>query len=159
MKMLLIAALGLGMWCVGAEARPTFLPSLEEKYKLAEVIVIARPIAVKDTSERIDLPGIMVGGTPPKGLRVVGVNTTFEVISVRKGSPELKEIVLHHYRREVEPDPARPGFNAAQLVTFDPAKGGHYLLFLKREVDGRYAPLDQVDPGTNSVEQVPSGER
>jgi hypothetical protein len=37
-------------------------------------------------------------------------------------------------------------------VKFDPGKGYHFKLYLLREADGRYAPLDQTDPESNSID-------
>jgi cytohesin len=41
--------------------------------------------------------------------------------------------------------------NGPNLASFNPKESTNYLLFLKREPDGRYAPYDQVDPPETSI--------
>jgi len=51
---------------------------------------------------------------------------------------------VFHHLRELE---NKPSFNRPGLVTFDAKDKKRFLLFLKRESDGRYAPLTgQTDP-------------
>jgi hypothetical protein len=142
-----------------AEARPVANWDYRQKFEMADLVMIGRPIQTEDTSERIDLPGISVGRLhqASTGLPVIGINTRFAVTSVRKGDTGTSEIVVHHYRLVSAKDELSA--NAANLVTFDPKKEAYFLLFLKRESDGRYAPLDQTDPGMNSVEPVQKGQK
>jgi ankyrin repeat protein len=82
---------------------------------------------------------------------VVGLSSEFDVSLVLKGDSSLKSLVVHHYRL------AKPEvlmMNAPSLIAFDPLARARYMLFLKREPDGRYAPLGQMDPGLSSILQL-----
>jgi hypothetical protein len=114
--------------------------------KEADAIVIATPVSVQDTAERTTLPNIARVGTNnvSSAIPAIGVETTFTVLSVLKGETNTTTIVFHHLR---EAEKAVAEFNAPGLVAFDPAEKKRFLLFLKRESDGRYAPLTgQTDP-------------
>ena len=114
--------------------------------KEADTIVIATPVSVHDTTERTILPNIVRTDTNNvrSDIPAIGVETTFTVLSVLKGETNSTTVVFHHLR-EAE----KPGlqFNGPRLVTFDPKEKKRFLLFLKHESDGRYAPLTgQTDP-------------
>lgn len=149
----LFCAVGL-LSFTNANARPVANWNYQQKFAMADLVAIGTPIQVNDTKETIDLPGVSVGrlNKPATGLTVIGVNTRFLITSVRKGEQNIKEITLHHYRL-VEPKDASHA-NSVSLVSFTPKADQYFLLFLKREADGRYAPLDQTDPELNSVEPV-----
>jgi hypothetical protein len=118
----------------------------------ANLVVIATPVATKELEERTDLPGVRNGNQP---LRVVGIETTFEVSVCFKGklsTTKKPKIVLHHYRLE-DPNLAE-GPNAVSLLHFKPGDRSQYLMFLKRAEDGRYVPYNgQTDP-IYSVEKL-----
>lgn len=125
-----------------ANARLLNVRPILEMEKMSDVIVVATPVSTKDTGELIALPGI--GPDTP----VVGLSSGFAVSIVLKGDDSLNQLVVHHYRL------ARPEalmMNAPSLIAFDPLAHARYLLFLKREPDGRYAPLEQVDPALSSI--------
>lgn len=114
----------------------------------AALIVIATPTAVRETEERTTLMATMP---------TIGVETTFGISSILKGQADTKTIVLHHLRLHLNdgeiPIPDGPG-----LVSFDPKEKKSFLLFLKREADGRYASLNgQIDPdfGVKLLEYPP----
>ena len=112
----------------------------------ADAIVIATPISVRDTSERTTLPNIVRTDTNNvrSAIPAIGVETTFTVLSVLKGDTNTTTIVFHHLREAEKPGAQ---FNGPGLVTFDPREKKRFLLFLKREADGWYAPLTgQTDP-------------
>ena len=112
-------------------------PELVEK---SDLVVIAIPTATNDTKERVGLPGL-------DHQPVVGVETKFEVIAVRKGEKSLKSLILHHYRVDGFTVP-----NGPNLVSFDISKKQKFVLFLVREKDVRYAPtVGQVDPGVSGI--------
>jgi len=110
--------------------------SYRELLEKSHVVAIGIPTATNDTKERIPLPGFV-------HQPVIGVETQFRVLAMLKGNPDLKALILHHYRPDGLVVP-----NGPDLVSFDPeAKHQPYLLFLVRETDGRYAPaFGQVDP-------------
>ncbi len=142
MKTILTALLILGTALV-AQARPVPVWSYQALYTQADLVVIAAPISTQDTPERADLPGI----APP--LQVIGQSTSFDVSLVLKGDANLKKLTLHHYRLL---DPAKLAANGPALASFDPKQQTRYLLFLRREPDGRYAPVSgQTDPALLSI--------
>ena len=118
--------------------------SYKMMHEQADLVVIAKPISTTGTSERAVLPNIS------PDVHVVGVQTEFNVRVVLKGETATKKIVLHHYRlASVENGRVR---GAPHLVSFDGEQRQCCLLFLKKETDGRYAPLTgQTDPGDDSV--------
>ena len=129
--------------------------SYQQMFDQADLVVIAKPISTKDTSENGKLVSV-------SNFDVVGLSTEFETALVLKGDRMLKEFVLHHYRLRDETQ--KPG-NSPDLVTFtyylrqpDRYLGPCYLLFLRKERDGRYAPVSgQTDPAWFSVLKLPGG--
>lgn len=114
--------------------------------KEADVIVIATPISVRDISERTTLPNIVRTDTNNvrSAIPAIGVETIFATLSVLKGDVSTNSFVFHHLREAEKPGAQ---FNPPGLVAFDPKEKKRFLLFLKRESDGRYAPLTgQTDP-------------
>jgi hypothetical protein len=64
----------------------------------------------------------------------VGVETKLQVLAVLKGDKKQKDFVLYHLRQaKAENIP-----NGPQLISFDLKGRRRYLLFLKREKDGRF---------------------
>jgi len=113
--------------------------------KEADLIVIATPVSVQDTAERTTFPNIVQTHTNNvrRPVPAIGVETTFAILAVLKGKTSTNTFVFHHLR-ELE---NKPSFNRPGLVTFDAKDKKRFLLFLKRESDGRYAPLTgQTDP-------------
>ena len=131
-----------------AQARELESQSYQELYAKADLVVIAKPISTKDTTEQAVLPKI----GPP--LQVVGLSTEFDIALVMKGDKSLKKLVLHHYRL-ADPDAEMKMANGPMLASFDPTQGACFLLFLHREADGRYAPVSgQTDPASCSVQKL-----
>ena len=74
-----------------------------------------------------------------------------------KGGKDIRTLVLHHYRLE---DPKTAVWNAPALAAFDPNDYHKYLLFLKKEADGRYAPVSgQTDPTMFSIIKLEGAEQ
>ena len=137
---LLAVALVLSLASV-CSARPVAYWPYEKLAKEADLIVIATPTQTKDSGEKVNLPGIARDNKPVPGY---GVNTTFEVLAVLKGGQVLKSFVLFHLR---EAEPSAISANSPTLVSFDPAERKRYLMFLKRDADGRFSSLcGQTDP-------------
>jgi hypothetical protein len=124
-----------------------------EMFEKSGVVVIGEWSGTKETDERSTLPE-----TAP-AVRVVGVTTEFKVSLVLKGSKDVKEIGLHHYKFQYEDDALRD--LAPQLIRIlepvhregvDYPGGGRFLLFLSKETDGRYTPVTgQTNPAVYSV--------
>jgi hypothetical protein len=140
-----LAALAVTTVCVlPALARPIAVRSYDQLTKEADLVVIASPTATRDTPERRNLPGFS------SAIPVIGVETTFQVAAMLKGevnpgpTDKSKPLTLHHYRL---PDRAAALPNGPGLVAFDPKDRKQYLLFLKREADGRFCAVSgQTDP-------------
>ncbi len=129
-----------------AQAREIVTMSYQELYDKADLVIIAKPLATQDTTEQTVLPGI------GPALHVVGVSSELDISVVMKGQQGLKKCVLHHYRLA---NPQQPLKNGPMLVSFDPKQDNRFLLFLRRETDGRYAPVaGQTDPATISVVKI-----
>jgi hypothetical protein len=126
-----------------AHGRPSRAWSFQELTDRVDLVVIAKPISTTNTTEHWVLPN-----TSP-GVRVVGVNTEFEVLVALKGDKSLKTLVLHHCRLA---NPEEHLFNGPSLVSFDPKQPNRFLLFLHKDPDGRDSPVaGQTDASSVSV--------
>jgi hypothetical protein len=128
-----------------AFARPVESWPYDKLTKEADLIVIATPTSVHDTAERTTFPNIVRTDTNNvrSAIPAIGVETTFTILSVLKGNTSTNAFVFHHLREAEK----IPSINGPALVAFDPKERKRFLLFLKREEDGRYAPLTgQTDP-------------
>ena len=115
-------------------------------FNKADLVVIARVVATKDTDERSTILTI----------NVIGVVTEFRTHLVLKGNQNIKTFQLHHYRVASKAD-LETVANGPSLIRFSfehPA----FLLFLRREPDGKYAPVTgQEDPASLSVLELTGG--
>jgi hypothetical protein len=124
-----------------AQARGSEVWTYQKLFDKADIVIIGRSLSTEDTQEITALE---------KVYDVVGLSSTISVRLVLKGDPDLASVVLHHYRRKkYEPPP-----ESLSLVRFK-SNQARYLMFLKREKDGRYAPVSgQVDPALFSILKV-----
>jgi hypothetical protein len=110
----------------------------------ATLVVIAIPIKVVETSELAALPNIATvnGDGTKEDVMGKGVETTFQVLTVLKGEPSVKTLVLHHFTL-VKP----LADSGPDLVSFEPKDKKRLLMFLQKEADGRYVAVSgQTDP-------------
>jgi Ankyrin repeats (many copies) len=142
MKTILAGLLILAATTFVADARIINILSFRDMEKRADLIIVGRPLSTKDTDEHSILPHIA------PDIPVIGMSSEFEVSIVLKGDSSLKKVVVHHYRLA---NPGQPLFNGPTLASFDPTESTRYMIFLQREPDGRYAPMDQVDPVLTSI--------
>ncbi len=145
MRISIVSCLVAGMVLI-CESRPVPCWPYEKLAKEADLIVIATPAATKETKEKLDIPSVFRRG--PDGIcRPVpgmGLETTFNVLAVLKGNKDLKSFVFFHLR---EAEPQTVSVNGPGLVSFDARQKKRFLLFLKRDADGRYSALTgQTDP-------------
>ena len=116
----------------------------QELFDQADLVVVGMPISTQDTNE----PGGLPGWTD---WHAVGVITEFQVSVVMKGDKALKKFTLHHYRLKDWKPVNGPSFVVFK-PPFTPETSGRFLLFLKLESDGRYAPVSgQTDPAAFDV--------
>ena len=135
-----------------AGARMSKLWTYQELHDQADLVVIAKHIATKDTPERAVLPNIA------PDVHVIGLSSDFDIEVVMKGDTSLKKLTLHHYRLVPLP-PDQMMVNGPDLASFDSDHyNTRYLLFLHREADGRYAPVSgQTDPRQVSILRLEGG--
>ena len=123
-----------------AEGRIRQVWTQKQMVDRADLIVIAKVAEVRDTGVTTTIPNIRRG---TEGIAAVEMEGTFEISAVLKGKHDGAKLVLV-YLRETKPETAR---GAAELVGFEAGDKREYLLFLKREADGRYsAVVGQTDP-------------
>ena len=125
------------------DARPGAVWTYEKLVAAADLVVIATPSETKD-KEKTVLPDMQRTGADGKLVPIpaVGVETTFEVLAVLKGDKKPERFVLYHLR-QAKPENV---LNGPQLISFNPKKQQRYLLFLRREADGRFVSVTgQVD--------------
>lgn len=147
MKKLAIAIL-LALIVSICHARPVTFMSYSEMAGAADFIVIATPTVVKATERRTVVPGLVMTDRNGESAEVpaVWVETSFAVLATLKGGKETGNFVLLHLRETLPPDVI---VNGPQLMGFDPARKRRYLLFLRREANGRFSPVcGQVEPAT-----------
>lgn len=136
-------------------ARLIALWPYERLFREAEVIVIASALFSEEAAD-------VSPHTPPLGERFAGVNTTLEVQQVLKGAMKNKTFQLLHFKLVDVVKRAEPTAGVVEvldgplLVTFRgarkasglwPEASPHYLLFLKKRLDGRFEPVSgQYDP-------------
>jgi hypothetical protein len=114
-----------------ADAQRIHRLSYQQLLDTSDLVVIAEAESTQATDEII---------TPDKTdlhFQYVGVSTTLRIAVVLKGDKGLRSCVVHHYKLA---DPETILVHGRALVTFDTSGKSDYLLFLKREEDGRYAP-------------------
>jgi hypothetical protein len=118
-------------------ARESHWWSYRDLEQRSDLIVIARPVEVRNLDEPVELPGSTV----------LGVETRFAVLAVLKGERETKDFILHHYRFRSD----GPIWNPPDFKTFEPKACERFLLFLARRSDGQFeAVAGQMDL-SNSV--------
>jgi hypothetical protein len=149
---LAVGIVPLALVCTMCFARPVRMFDYNRMTAEADLVAIATPVETKKLKEKADLPGVRWNNQP---IRVLGLETTFEVSVCFKGKLSTNKkprIILHHYRL-MEPKMAEVP-NAVQLLQFKPGDRSQYLMFLKREENGRYAPFNgQTDP-IHSIEKL-----
>lgn len=124
-----------------AGAQVGYLWSFEERHAKADLVVIAEPIATKDTGRRTAHPSLK------PDLPVVELETELKVLTTLKGQSE-PTIRLKHYRIDMDEWRRRNGGNAGLVnagseLSFDATTGQKpaYLLFVIDTNDGRFEPL------------------
>ena len=77
---------------ISSSARPVAFWSYDKLTEEADVIIIATPTSSRDTREKTTFPG-------QSSVPAVGVETSFEILSVLKGEKNLKKVVFHHQQK------------------------------------------------------------
>jgi hypothetical protein len=143
----ILLALTSLLWTGQATARLLESWPYERLFKEADLVVIAKAVAVADSGEKTT--------DNPWKVEFQGVTTTFEAHHVLKGKVDKKLKVLHFRLKD-----GQDVRNGLLLVSFrlkgfsintKTMKAGvgtpEYLLFLKTRSDGRYEPVSgRVDP-------------
>ncbi len=110
--------------------------SYQELFNKSDFVVIANLVSrTHDSNERTTLRKIQE--------KVIGVETQFQTQVVLKGAKRA-HFILHHYRSV----PSKVAVvNGPSFISFDPQHSTRaYILFLRRERDGRFAPTGgQID--------------
>jgi len=136
--------------CQVAQARLVRSWSDAELQDASDLVVIGRPIAVKDLQESNALGWSSTVAFQPQ---FRGVETTFKVSNVIKGAPVNDQVVLHHYRFE-ESWGCPP--NGPTLITFAAGETNDYVLYLVKETAGRYAPAAGQMDSDLSIKLAPA---
>lgn len=118
-------------------ARPVKIWSYSEITKESTLIVIATFEESSDTEDKHEL-----GGSP-----VVGVDSTFKVLSVLKGKTD-GEVVVHHYKYDKSVTGVE---NGCRFAAFPKDDKSTYLLFLKEENEP-----EKIVPATGQYDAIDS---
>jgi hypothetical protein len=137
MKLGLSLAAVFAVTCL-SDARPVAQWTYKKLVEDADLVVIATPIETKD-KEKTVIPNMLRAGADGKNVPVpaVGIETRLKVLAVFKGDRRLKDLALYHLR-EAKPENVP---NGPRLISFDLKGQRRYLLFLKREADGRFVSV------------------
>lgn len=129
----------------------------DKLFKEADVIVIAKAL----TAEEAAADSFVDDRWP---LRLIGINTTFEVVHVIKGKAARNKVQVLHFKfgesihkgKEVEAvfdGPSLVEFRGKELTVKTEKNGTlhlpapQYMLFLRARKDGRYEPVSgRIDP-------------
>jgi hypothetical protein len=146
--------------CAVAEGRARFIESwpYDKLFQRADLAVIVRPLSVRDAVAKDK-------AQPPEGQEqyLIGVVTKFKVLQVVKGEYKPSELELVHFRMKPRAEVVINGPLLASFHTKSVHSEGNgwsggakpdYMLFLKRDKDGRFTFVSgQFDPQL-SVKQV-----
>jgi hypothetical protein len=139
--MLKFSCLGLALLLLSASVVPARIVRLwsdQELFDESDLVVLATCTATKARDEQTGLPGF-------PGQRVVRLETQFQISAVLKGDRGLKNLALEHYKLPEGANVASVP-NGPTFISFVPATRT-YLLFLRRQGEGPYAPVvGQTDP-------------
>ena len=118
------------------DARPVKMWDYSELTKESTLIVIATYEKSADTDDKS-----VLGGSS-----VVGVDSTFKVLSVLKGKIESDKVIVHHYKY----DKSTVGVtNGCRFISFPENDKTTYLIFLKEDEGKNIVPVtgqyDAVD--------------
>lgn len=140
---LLVSVLGGGR----ADGRIRQIWTQQQMVDRSDLIVMAKVVEVRDTGVATTVPNIRRG---TEAIAAVEMEATFEVSAVLKGTHEKPKLVLV-YLRQAKHEASR---GEPELAGFEAGEKREYLLFLKREADGRYsAVVGQTDPA-DAVKEV-----
>ena len=122
----------------------------------SDLVVIAQATSTKDSGE--------VKAADYWKVKLLGVNTSFAVQAVLKGSHAAKELTVLHYRLErgvsVINGPGLVSFRTGGMSVRTKRgaagwKHSQYLLFLRKRSDGRFEPVSgPIDPELSVREVV-----
>ena len=117
-------------------ARMRVVMDYDKQKAEADLIVIAKPIESRSLGEQTNLTENI---RPP--VSVIGVETTFQIQAILKGTSEKNTFTFHHYRLPEE----AVVVSGPDLVSFD-NQHQSYLMFLKKEKNRFTAISGQTDP-------------
>jgi hypothetical protein len=149
--------------CLSLEAKARVYPSWYDDYDSlndkATLVVIATPTTVGTNTEKTSFGNIFTQGDPkPEEITGTGVETGFRIITVLKGERNMKALVLRHYvlvKSESMGMKVTLGTLAGpSLISFDPNSKKMYLMFLRKEADGRYVAVTGQEDPAYSVKQL-----
>jgi len=137
---LVVASLAWLLAQATPSAQLSYAWTFDELRSKSDLIVIAERSATHDTGVKATLTEYQ----PP--FPVVELNTSFRALTVLKGALHQPTVVLRHCRTDAD-HLSQSVVNGPHALNFTDEQTTVYLLFLKREADGRYSPTSgQVVP-------------
>jgi hypothetical protein len=137
------------------DARPVRAWSYQDLVKESDLVVIATPVTTQDLKGEVEVPNMSQVDNDGKRSPVmaVGVETKFQVEVIFKGEKQdLKEFVVYHLR---QPDKSVAIPNGPMFAVFNlKIPVPKYLLFLKREADGRYVSVTGQADSSMGVKEL-----
>lgn len=125
---------------IPSHARKVRAWTYEDLAQEADLIVIATTKSVRDLKKETAFPNLFLKDKP---VPAMAMEVTLDVLSVLKGKTDGGTITLSYLR----PASLRLMEDGPQLIIFNPELKVRYLMYLKREPDGRYSAITgQTDP-------------
>jgi len=149
--------------CLSLEAKARMYPSWYDDYDSlndkATLVVIATPTTVGTNTEKTSFGSISKEGDPtPEEIAGTGVETGFRIVTVLKGDRNMKALVLRHYvlvkSESKEMKIMLDILFGPSLISFEPNSKKMYLMFLRKEADGRYVAVTGQEDPAYSVKQL-----
>ena len=153
----------LSLLCLSLEAQAHMYPGWYSDYDSlndkATLVVIATPTTVGTNTEKTSFGSISTQGDPkPEEITGTGVETGFMTVTVLKGDRNMKALVLRHYALvKSESKEMKIALNilaGPSLISFEPNSKKMYLMFLRKEADGRYVAVTGQEDPAYSVKQL-----
>jgi len=144
-----LALIALVLFPALSDARLVLHWTFQHLYDESDLVIIGTPLETVATEERSTKVGYL-------RLPAVGIETSVLVGLVLKGKIEGEKITLHHYKPHADEEIDRSmlyyPFLAFPLKAKEP-----YIMFLKRQAEGKYSPTSGQTDSCFSVIMLSSG--
>ncbi len=136
-----LAFISLTLLCSAAQPRISKIWEIHNLLAGASLVACAAPTATRLTGHKNTVAGHLADE----------IETTFKVFVLVKRDGATKTFVLRYFRYS---NGYTPVLAEASFVTFDLSAHRNYLMFLRREPDGRYSPITGQEDASSAIADV-----